>query len=166
MSMTSASATPRRPRIALPAAADALAAGRLRAVCKAVETAIGLVAQRTEDARIAVAARSAGAFVASIRSRVGERARAMGLAGIAGPSAPLRDRLRLEWLASGIVPGRTDVLLLEECARLIAESLRVLPPQHAFAEEVARLRLARAEAYSLGRAIALETPGDLLFALA
>ena len=162
--MNASSGSHRRQRATTPTAADAVAATKLDAVCRAVEAAFSLAVQRTADPRLAVAARSAGAFVASIRARVAAHARAIGLATRSG--VPLRDRLRLEWLASSMMPGRTDVRLLEECARLLADSLRALPPQHVFLEDVARLRLAYAEAFSLGRAIASESRGDLLFATA
>lgn len=161
-STMNASGSHRRLRAPTPTEASAVAAAKLAAVCRAVEASFALAEQRTADPRLAVAVRSARAFVASIRSRVADRAAAMGLAITA--SVALRDRLRLEWLASSMMPGRADVRLLEECARLLAETLRSRAPHHAFVEEVARLRVAYAEAFSLGRAIASESRGDLLFA--
>jgi hypothetical protein len=121
--------------------------------------AFALAAARTDDANLTVAVKSAAAFVARIRASV--QARAAG-----GAHLPLRDRLRLEWLASSVVPGRADARLLDECANLLSSALRALDGSHVFVDEHAKLRLASAEAYSLAHALAPASTADLLFATA
>ena len=150
-STMAATESPRRLRARTPA--DAVVATQVVAVCHAVEVGFAVAVQRTTDPRLAVAAKGAGEFVASIRCRVGDL-----------PSkALLRDRLRLEWLASTMLPGRASERVLEECTRLLASCLQGLPLQHVFTDEAARLRVAHAEAYSLHRAIAAERRDELLF---
>ena len=150
-STMAATGSPRRLRARMPA--DAVVATQVVAACRAVEVGFVFVVQRTTDPRLAVAAKSAGVFVASIRGRIG----------VLPSKALLRDRLRLEWLASTMVPGRASERVLEECTRLLARCLEGLPREHAFTDEAARLRVAYAEAYSLHRAIAAERRDDLLF---
>lgn len=134
-------------------------AARLSATCRAAEATLGLAAERARDGSVAVAARSAAAFVARIRTDLATRT------GSGAARLALHDRLRIEWLASSFLPGRADARLLEEAARLLREAVAMLPEAGPLAAEGDRLRVASAEAWSLAHAL---VPGpaepDLLFA--
>lgn len=132
---------------------DAVLASKLASTCRAAETILGLAAERARDASVAVAARSAAAFVARIRVDAGGR-----------PQLALHDRLRIEWLASSFLPGRADARLLDEAARLLHETVSTLPASEVFGAAVDRLRLASAEAWSLAHALTPAAEPDLLFA--
>ncbi|HVH45686.1 MAG TPA: hypothetical protein VM925_25200 [Labilithrix sp.] len=123
----------------------------MMSACGAAAVGFELCARRTQDHTIAVAARSAAAFLRQLCSAVlvasadrGISARSRGRTG---------DRLRWEWLASTatILDGKPDHRLLSECARILGgvdvESAKALGDG-----VIGRYRLALAEARSLASA--------------
>lgn len=156
---TPSSKSRRPPTRRATAKVDAVAAVEITAACRAAETTLKLASERARDASVAVAARSAAGFVGSIRVAVAARA------GTGSAQLALHDRLRIEWLASSFLPGRADVRLLDEAARLLHELVASLPEAAWLGTELDRLRVASAEAWSLAHAIRPVTAEpDLLFA--
>jgi hypothetical protein len=140
------------------------AALAIASACSAAAVGFDLCAVRTPDDMIAVAAKSAAAF---LRSLLDATVAAADSAGIdARPRARTGDRLRWEWLASTatILDGAPDGRLVSECARILSEvdSVAAIGLEDGIA---ARFRLALAEAHSLASAIDQLRKGQVGFAV-
>jgi hypothetical protein len=150
----------------------------MTAACADAAVGYSVVARRSRDAAVGVAAASAGRHVhtlgdaaktaASVRGlEVGSRASLrQDSRGLRYTSSALGSRLRWEWLAStaGMLDGSFEVRLLSECARVLADAVAVVARDEGSdgLEDflVKNLRLASAEASSLARAAAAELPTD------
>ncbi len=122
-------------------------------------------ARRSRDERTAVAARNAAEFLRVLFASAIALAEDLGID--AHPRKRTCDRLRWEWLASTatVVDGHADGRLLAECSRILTEIV-ASGAASALGEEIAlRLRMASAEAYSLGLAAEYERRRELAFAL-
>lgn len=130
----------------------ALGARLVASACNAASVGFELCARRTQDERIAVAAKSAASFLRSLLDATIAAASSWGID--ARPRAQTRERLRWEWLASTatVVDGCPDVRLIAECARILAETDASAACDLGDAI-TARFRVATAEAYSLASAI-------------
>lgn len=118
-------------------------------------------ARRSRDPRIVVAARSAAECLQLLFAATLVAAADVGVD--AHPRRRTCDRLRWEWLASTatVVDGRPDRRVLSECARIL-EELVVTDAVHSLGDEIAaRLRIASAEANSLGLAVDYELRREL-----
>ena len=121
--------------------------------CNAAAVGFALCAARTRDETIAVAAKSAAAFLCTLRDGAIDAASAAGVD--ARPRARTTDHLRWEWLASTatVLDGSPDGRLANECARILSE-IDVTSVLGALGDRVvARFRAAVAEACSLAWAI-------------
>ena len=142
----------------LPDAALAVASA-----CNAASVGFDLCARRTQDERIAVAAKSAARFLRSLLDATIAAASTWGID--ARPRARTCERLRWEWLASTatVVDGCPDVRLIAECARILAET--DTSAARDLGEAItARFRVATAEAYSLASAIQQAQRGQVALA--
>jgi hypothetical protein len=135
--------------------------------CASAAMGFELLAERTRDGAIGVAARNAAACLRGVIAGAVTAAEAYGVD--ARPRHRTGERLRWEWLASTatVVDGAADERILAECARILAAAVETVGPGDQDREESEnllcdRLRLASAEAFSLSHVVALERRADLL----
>lgn len=132
------------------------AARAISSACNGAAVGFDLCAVRTQDQTIAVAAKSAAAFLRSLQSATVASVAPFGID--ARPRVRTADRLRWEWLASTatVLDGAPDGRLAGECARILSEvDVSVASGLSCFesSQIVGGFRAALLEAHSIASAI-------------